>query len=82
MKQGILKIFVQRLELGSETTNGKHLGLPTYIGRSRNICFAYIKKIWKRIQRWKEKIMSMAAEEILIKVVAWGLPLMVWLVLI
>jgi hypothetical protein len=26
--------------------------------------------------------MSMAAEEILIKVVAWGLPLMVWLVLI
>jgi hypothetical protein len=55
--------------LGSETTNGKHLGLPTYIRRSRNKCFAYVKeKIWNRIQRWKEKIMSMAAKEIFIKV--------------
>jgi hypothetical protein len=50
-------------------------GLPTYIGRSRKKCFAYIKeKIWKRIQGWKEKLMSMAAKEILIKAVAQAIP--------
>jgi hypothetical protein len=68
-------LLLQCLELGSETTEGKYLGLPTYIGRSRKKCFAYIKeKIWKRIQGWKEKLMSMAAKEILIKAVAQAIP--------
>ena len=68
-------LLLQTLELGSEATDGKYLGLPTYIGKSRTKCFEYIKeKIWKRLQGWKEKFMSMAAKEILIKAVAQAIP--------
>jgi hypothetical protein len=68
-------LILQALKLGSETTEGKYLGLPTYIGRSRMQCFAYIKeKIWKRILGWKERLMSMAAKKILIKAVTQAIP--------
>jgi hypothetical protein len=68
-------LILQALGLGAETTEGKYLGLPTYIGRSRKKCFAYIKeKIWKKLQGWKERLMSMAAKEILIKAVAQAIP--------
>jgi hypothetical protein len=74
-RNGFKILILQALELGSETTEGKYLGLPTYIGRSRTKCFAYIKeKIWKRILGWKERLMSMAAKEILIKAVAQAIP--------
>jgi hypothetical protein len=60
---------------GAEAIEGKYLGLPTYIGRSIAKCFAYIKeKIWKRLQGWKEKLMSMTAKEILIKAIAQAIP--------
>jgi hypothetical protein len=63
-KRNTKNLLLQALELGAESFNGKYLGLPTYIGRSRKKCFAYIKeKIWKRIQGWKERLMSMAAKE-------------------
>jgi hypothetical protein len=67
--------LLQALGLAAETTEGKYLGLPTYIGRSRKRCFVYIlEKILKKIQGWKERLMSMAAKEILIKVVAQAIP--------
>ena len=37
-------LLLQALELGLEATEGKYLGLPTYIGQSRVKCFAYIKE--------------------------------------
>jgi hypothetical protein len=61
---------LQALELGSEATGGKYLGIPTYIGRSRTKCL----KIWKRLLGWKEKLISMAAKEILIKAIAQAIP--------
>ena len=68
-------LLLQVLGLGTEATDGKYVGLPTYIGRSRTKCFAYIKeKILKRLQGWKERLMSMAAKEILIKAVAQAIP--------
>jgi hypothetical protein len=74
-KRNTKNLLLQNLELGAEATGGKYLGLPTYIGRSRTQCFAFIKeKLWKRIQGWKEKLMSMAAKEILIKAVAQAIP--------
>jgi hypothetical protein len=52
-------LLLQSLELGAEVIEGKYLGLPTYVGRSRTKCFSYIKqKIWKRIQGWKEKLIG------------------------
>jgi hypothetical protein len=57
------KTVAAKLELGSEVTEGKCLGLSIYVGRSKTQCFEYItQKIWKIIQGWKEKLMSMVAK--------------------
>jgi hypothetical protein len=65
----------QLLQLSTEARNERYLGLPIYIGRSRQNSFEYIKeRIWKRIQGWREKLLSMAGKEILIKVVAQAIP--------
>ena len=37
----------------------KYLGLPSFIGRNRTVCFTQIKeRIWGRMQGWKEKLLS------------------------
>lgn len=46
------------LGLRAELTEGKYLGPPTYIGRSKTECFSYLKeRVWKHIQGWKEKVL-------------------------
>jgi exonuclease III/phage terminase Nu1 subunit (DNA packaging protein) len=63
------------LGLRTEAHGGKYLGLPLYVGRSKSACFEYLKdKIWRRIQGWKEKFLSSAGKEILIKAVAQAIP--------
>ena len=58
-----------------EGRSGKYLGLPIYVGRSRARTFAYIKeRIWSKIQGWKEKMLSKAGKEILIKACAQAIP--------
>jgi hypothetical protein len=65
----------QVLHLTSETSSEKYLGLPIQVGRSITNSFEYLKeKIWKQIQGWKEKLLSMAGKEILIKAVAQAIP--------
>jgi hypothetical protein len=45
------------------------------LGASKKKEFEYIKeKIWRRIQGWKEKLLSIAGKEILIKAVAQAVP--------
>lgn len=59
----------------AEGLTTKYLGLPTYIGKARKRTFEYIKeKVWKRIQGWKEKMLSKVGKEILIKAVAQAIP--------
>jgi hypothetical protein len=63
------------LQVTRETMNERYLGLPVYMGRSKGGTFAYLKdRIWKRIQGWKEKFLSWAGKEVLIKVVAQAIP--------
>ena len=46
----------------------KYLGLPSFVGRDRNACFSQIKeRIWSRMQGWKEKLLSQAGREVMIK---------------
>jgi len=53
----------------------RYLGLPVFMGRSRAQTFSYLKdRVWKRIQGWKEKLLSKAGKETLIKAIAQAIP--------
>lgn len=53
----------------------KYLGLPFFVGCSKYHTFAQIKeKVWNRIHGWKEKMLSQAGREFLIKAVAQSMP--------
>ena len=46
----------------------KYLGLPFMIGRSKDDSFQSIKNgVWKRIQRWKQKMLSKDGMKFLLK---------------
>jgi hypothetical protein len=53
----------------------KYLGQPTSIGKSKTQTFNYIiDKVWKKLKGWKEKYLSYAGREILIKDIAQAIP--------
>ena len=53
----------------------KYLGLPTVVGRNRSTSLNFIKdRVWGKIQGWKEKLLSQASKEVLLKVVVQAIP--------
>jgi ribonuclease HI len=53
----------------------KYLGLPALIGRSRISSFSSIKgRIWECLNGWKEKFLSQAGKEVLLKAVVQAIP--------
>ena len=53
----------------------KYLGLPALVGRAKKQSFIYIKeRVWKKLQGWKEKLLSQTSREVLIKVVIQAIP--------
>lgn len=67
--------FLISLGVSQEAHIDKYLGLPIYMGRSKKKMFSYLKdRVWKRIQGWKEKLLSRVGKEILIKAVAQAIP--------
>ena len=70
-KQIVMAVF----GVTREASNEKCLSLSVHVGQSKEKTFEYIKqKIWNRIQGWKEKMLSKAGKEILIKAVAQAIP--------
>jgi hypothetical protein len=66
---------MQILEIQKETMNERYLGMPVYVGKSKKNVFLYLKeRIWQHVQGWKEKMLSKAGKEVLIKVVAQAIP--------
>lgn len=53
----------------------KYLGLPAVVGRNKRASLTYIKeRVWTKLQGWKEKLLSQAGREILLKVVVQAIP--------
>ena len=66
---------LRALNITSIAWSEKYLGLPVYVGRSRAKTFEYLKeRIWKRIQGWKERALSKAGKDVLIKACAQAIP--------
>jgi len=50
-------------------------GFLPLLGVRKKACFNHIKEwIWARMQGWKEKLLSQAGKEIMIKVVVQSIP--------
>lgn len=66
VREGILKEIGARMILNCE----KYLGLPIMVGRSCYNTFRGIKdRVWQRVNNWKNKFLSIAGKEILLKAV-------------
>ncbi|CAJ2638124.1 unnamed protein product [Trifolium pratense] len=64
-----------RMGVKTVDTHSKYLGLPVVFGRSKKIIFSFvIDRVWKKLKGWKEKCLSRAGKEILIKAVAQAIP--------
>ena len=71
--------FRRRLNTGSvlrlSSSMRKYLSLSSLVGRNKRNTFNDIKeKVKKKLVGWKEKLLSKAGKEILIKVVAQAIP--------
>jgi hypothetical protein len=67
--------FMSAMDIRSEASNGKYLGLPVYMGKSKVQTFTDLKeRVWKRIQDWKEKLLSRAGKDVLTKAIAQAIP--------
>nr|XP_027086544.1 uncharacterized protein LOC113708281 [Coffea arabica] len=56
-------------------TQGKYLGLPMVITRSKQQVFGFIKdSISKRMTSWKNKLLSQGGKEVLLKAVSMAMP--------
>ena len=53
----------------------KYLGLPALVGWAKKRSFIYIKeRVWKKLKGWKEKLLSVAGREFLIKAIIQAIP--------
>jgi hypothetical protein len=63
--------------MGAKTVaaQNRYLGLPVVFGRSKKVIFSFVKdRVWKKLKGWKERCLSRAGKEVLIKSVAQAIP--------
>lgn len=59
----------------AEISQGKYLGLPMVISRSKDQIFGFIKEnIKRKLQDWRNKLLSSAGKEVMLKAVSMAMP--------
>lgn len=73
--EGIKLSCANALNVPIANAPGKYLGLPTHWGKSKNEALAYVlDRVTSRITGWKQKFLSQAGNEVLIKAIATVVP--------
>ncbi|XP_028765313.1 uncharacterized protein LOC114723286 [Neltuma alba] len=66
----------EELGIGDRMDPGRYLGLPMIWGKSKVEALSFVKcKMGKKLQGWKQKLLSFAGREVLIKAVANAIPI-------
>lgn len=69
------EMLLSKLNFKAMLEHEKYLGLPTFVGRSKKIVFqGILDRVWKKIKGWKERCLSRAGREVLLKSVAQAIP--------
>lgn len=68
-------MLISKLNFKAVEGHDKYLRLPTYVGRSKKIVFQVIQdRVWKKVSGWKERCLSRAGREVLLKSIAQAIP--------
>jgi hypothetical protein len=69
------EMICQQIDIKTVTSHSRYLGLPVVFGRSKKDVFSFVQeRVWKKVKGWKEKFLSRAGKETLIKAVAQAIP--------
>ena len=73
--QDVQESIQQLLGVPSIRNFEKYLVIPALVGRGKKQSFSYIKEcVWKKLQGWKEKLLSQVSKEVLIKSMIQAIP--------
>lgn len=62
--------LTQLLEVKAIESHVRYLGFLTFIGRSKTQILKIVRdRVWKKLKGWKERVLSKAGREVLIKYV-------------
>ncbi|XP_062026327.1 uncharacterized protein LOC133742658 [Rosa rugosa] len=71
----VIRVIAALFGIVAVSNPGRYLGLPTIWGRSKCAALAYIRDtVSRKLQGWKQQILTQAGKEVLIKSIATAIP--------
>lgn len=71
VSEDMQKMLQMKLSFMAVKEHERYLGLPTFLGRSKKAIFQVLQdRVWKKIKGWKDRCLSRARREELIKSIA------------